>query len=244
MKLTFLLLLVLTISCQETTKKTKQTDSHIEKLNLKQYFYNIDEYEIPKVLIYEVDSAGFKSKIYYVAQKISPNQLELTRYNRFFNKVSVLTDEYSKKGIKLAKSELFDNSDSTYESITIMDGHIFYFEPEKALGSLEVQTDVSKDSTEQFFRDLYEWKISDTTEIMIGTNKISTIISTGILSRDYTYNSETISQDIYFEIWYSEGIGISRQSYDFSFGKITETYLETISVQDFEELKNKGANKS
>jgi hypothetical protein len=232
MKLITLLIIPLLLGCQ-----SESTDSNAKQLNLKDYFYNCDEYSTPKVLIYEVDSLGVKSNIYYKVRQIDSDKLELVRYDKSFNKQAVLVDKFNTNGVELLDSYSTNNNDSVFNISQIINGKIFNYETTNQIGIIDVIVTGSNQDGNWKRKSLSHWNYSDSTEILIGDNLVKTIIGKGVEESEFSIGTEKYLNTMDIETWYSKGIGVSKLIYKFPNGIYSETYLKTISVKTFEEIK-------
>jgi hypothetical protein len=232
MKFSILIIIPLFISCQSTDKENEKS-----VIDLHEFFYNFDDYSTPQVLVYEVDSSGVKSNIYYVAAQMDSDKLKLIRFDKNLNRQAVIIDKFDNKGVELIESYSTDNNDSIYSVSEITEGTIFQYITEGSVGNLNV-TVSGKDEGEVWKRiSLTKWFVVDTTELEIENQKVKTYICKGTEEVEFSIGGQTYSDIIKTETWYSKGIGLSKLVYKFPSGEYSETFIKTITVEEFEELK-------
>jgi hypothetical protein len=208
-------------------------------VDLKQYFWNISDYETPKVLVYNHDSIGTISTKYYLIKKISDNELSLTILDKNFNETEYLTDLFKPDGVYLTEATFVEDIKTKLVSKSnIISGFIYSYNDFKRKMSIETSSDLQlKNDINIINKD--SWVFEDIEDKNINGKEISTVVSKGLTERTFTKKStgEKHTMQINFENWYSKGIGITRTKLETPFGIFIDTYVKTISIDEFTKMK-------
>jgi len=218
-------------------------DSQNNELNLKDFFCDINSLEEPIVMVYTVDSVGHLSQNYYQYSRISEDRIEVIIYNSGFEPQATIIDEFNENGVELISNTPFIENDSNSRTSKILKGQVFSFIPGEVTGDLETQINGIDNGIEWSTIDKVSWGIIDTVFKEFNNNKTKTLITKGIVNREILFDGQPYRENLPNTNWYSEGIGLTRLEYESPFGTVSETYVKTITIEEFNELK-KGANKS
>jgi hypothetical protein len=210
-------------------------------VDLKKYFWNISDYETPKVLVYSHDSVGTISTVYHLIKKISDNELSLTMLDKNFNETQYLTDLFKPDGVYLTDASFVEDiKTKLVTKSNIISGFIYSYTDFKRKMSIETSFDLQlKNDINIINKD--SWVFEDIKDKNINGKEINTIVSKGLTERTFTKKStgEKHTLQINFENWYSKGIGITKTKQETPVGIITDTYVKTITIDEFNKMKNK-----
>jgi hypothetical protein len=206
---------------------------------LRNYFWKINDYETPKVNVYthliDGDDAG---KLYYLMEKTKKNKLLVKKYNNEFELTMIFEDTYKKGGVYITKAEVLEHqSFKEMTAFKIKQGFIFPFqEPNQ-----ELVIDIEMDSKLEAFDKIEShtsWNFISGQGMDTNEGLKDTILATGNSNYTFYYsngNKEVVKEKI--DTWYIRNIGVTKVHQKCSYWDLTETYLETISQQEFEKLK-------
>jgi len=231
MKNLLIILGLISFLCCNSSKT--QTDT----LNLNDYFWQIHEYETPKVLVFEADSSGVKSKVYYKMKKISPDKLEITRYMDDFSISGILVDLFKQDSVFLDDFTIYDAS-GTSSKVQIDNGLIFSFKSTNDILAMDCTYKINSNPPASM-QYIDSWKIQKAIEKEVNGKTLPTFISSGT-SKRYFMNPQTNQRDSFvvkMQIDYTKGIGITKMIQVLPWFTLSETYLETISMDEFKKLQ-------
>ncbi len=209
-------------------------------VDLKDYFWVISDYETPKVIVYDFDSLGTMSRNYYLIKKVSDDKLALTRYDANFNETQFLIDKYVDDGVVLEKSSFVeDMANKVVTDVEISEGFIFPFNSQAKIvisSSFTPQTDNKIKVTNKDFGELIYM-----TEKEINGKMSQTIIGKGYTERkiENIMSGQHQTFKIKLETWYTKDIGITMMKQVYPFGEYTDKFVEFISIDEFNKLKDK-----
>jgi hypothetical protein len=206
------------------------------KINLPDYFWKLENFETPKVLVYETNRIDSICYNYYYFEKIGTNCLRITVYDHLFRKTLILTDEYKSDGVYLKSQEIKENYDSkTFSKTKINKGFIYPFLNQKQRMNIE---DTFKNGNLTFIRK-DEWAIDSMVSMNIGGEKVETLIANGNSIRTILDNGEKNQFNIELEIWYSKNIGITYIKEITPIGTIWDKYVRTITIEEFQKIRTR-----
>jgi hypothetical protein len=215
------------------------TSFGLDKVNFRDYFWNISNYETPMVLIYTNNNNGIKSTIYYLIQKTGENELTLIRYNKDFNEVQYFKDLFKPEGVYLKETSFVEgNNPKLITKSVIHNGLIFPFQNYKCNINMEVAIDLqSKKNINITNKD--NWKFTEIADKKINNITISTIVAKGYTNQIITDKTTGKKQSykVMLETWYSKGIGITLMKRETPNGPFIDTYVKSISLQEFNKLR-------
>lgn len=217
------------------------SNSDFEGVDLKQYFFEVSDYETPKVLEYDFDSVGVKSKSYYLINKSNDNEIKMTKFNKDFEETEYYTILFKPDGAyTIEASFVEDQHTKLITNVEIQQGLTFaykdYKTKMKAENSFKLQLGDSIS-----IKTKSSWEFNEIAEKVINGIKIKTIIANGSSKRIVTNSKNGAKEDyrIKMEIWYSKGIGVTKLKMDTPFGTYIEDYLRTMTIDEFETMRAK-----
>lgn len=224
------------LSCAEEIKSDsldeKSEVGSLSTVDLRNYFWDLDNYSEEKVLVYEI-AVGFENiQGYYRFSRVADNKLKITSYDQDFDLRHLVINSYSEEGVTLEKMNIYPTGDSTNEvSCNIIDGNIFpfYNDNTSSINHFTYSTEVYPNAKETAVSDFKELQ-----QLACGDEIRNTIVSQGKLSRFFNEQNEF---EYPVEFWYAEGFGLSRLKISYADFDYIETYIETISLEDFNNLR-------
>ncbi len=208
-------------------------------INLKDFFYKVDDYAQKKVLIYEHDSAGIKTNNYFVLQKINKGKLLVTRFSKDFQVIQTYTDIYKQDGVYLESLTFMEGNTASKPTIVkVKSGKIFPFDNANAeIISTSSFLSVIQPNIKGEIED--KWKLNKIAKREIDGKKHKVMFVNGNSERTYTDIStgQKSSLSIKLEYCYTEGIGLTYIKSSSLYGTFTDKYLRTISIEEFNRLK-------
>lgn len=226
---TFLLLVLLILtSCQPKTD--------FNELNLENYFFKLVDFKTPKVLIYDVDSAGIQSHIYYQIEQSASDQLKITKYDNLFRPSEYQVFTYKPEGIYLSSGGFMDDhKNGEWTAIDIVKPYVFPL--------LDANRTIATENVfyygEKRFkvRDLGTMKFEKVITRHINNEEHNIIVAKAKVTRTFVESGDTADTKIRTEAWYLENFGVYKLSAHFPKWHYTETFKENISFSEFEELR-------
>ena len=208
-------------------------------VDLKEYFWKISDYETPKILIYNYDSVGTISSNYYLIKKISDNELSLTRFDKDFNEIQYLKDLYKPDGVYLTETSFVEDIKTKLITKSIItSGFIFPFNDFNTKANVETTFDLQlKNDINIVNKD--SWSFEEVVDKNINGVNISTLVAKGLTERIITEKStgQKNTFKVKLESWYSKGIGITMMKQETPIGIFTDTYVKTITIEEFNKMK-------
>ncbi len=215
--------------------------TNTETDNLKEYFWQLNEFENPKVLVYKTENSGTIGKTYYVIEKISTDKLKVKKFSDDFILLSVLVDSFTENGVYLESVSFFTEGVET--EVSIDEGFIFPYKSRDS--SLFVSSSYKLISNSGItLKDEDSWQIKSSLVKEINGMNLETLVATGKSKRQYfnEESNEVKDYDIKVQIDYSKGIGITSMTQKTLWHTYKETYIETISIEQFSKLKGQKGN--
>jgi hypothetical protein len=215
------------------------TKARLKKENLKDYFPKIEDFETPKVLIYELDSIGKKSHVYYLIERKGETELFIIKFNAQFIQTEHQLVEFKDDGVYLKEAFIVEDFESNLlTKIEVKNNMVFPFDPSLAVNSYERSIQFQMD-TAVIYKMVTDWQFEELTTKYIVDSKKKTIIARGThRTREIftDWNSDGEIEGV-LELWYTKGLGMTKAMLSYGKDHFSETYIETISVGAFEELK-------
>ncbi|UKN00323.1 hypothetical protein K6119_11315 [Paracrocinitomix mangrovi] len=204
-----------------------------QQQNRRDYFYQIDEFKTPKVLVYEQENNPFGTqKQYFVIKQKSESALDIEIIQEELGTFQELTDEYTEKGVSLYSSaHYFPEGNRTEEEIIM--NQIFSFDSD-TIGNLKTQ--FQDKYTKEMVIDETFW-IFKSYDLDSMNNEI--MITEGLYTRERKlYDTSSYwHQEIPLEIIYTKGIGPTRITYNAGPKQTQLRYIKSITLSEFEKLQ-------
>lgn len=220
--------------------KNTSTKVEDEELNLREYYWTVDDFIEPQVRVYQIKTDEYETEVYSLFEKIDDKRLKITNYGDSFVKSLEVIQVFKKDGVYL-ESRNFGMLSKPEEKIETVRLEAFIF-PFFDVNAIMKEEHVYKDHIEEG---------SVVTKIYITrsfTNhkEINPIILKSEGRREksfYTPDSEKL-MSFYdkMEYHFKKGIGEVFRGHTFKEGYYNITYKKTISVKVFEALKNSKTN--
>lgn len=211
----------------------------IDKEELPEYFWELDNYENPKVLIYDTYVDGNKSNpVYFIFEKISKKKLRLTKFNHQFKNTQIIEDAFKKDGVYLSKvKNLEDTTLSKMTKMNINQGYIFPKNYSNNQLTIEIEFDSQLKGINKI-ESKTNWGFVDTTYIKVNNEDLKTIIAEGesTITFHETAKTQTIKEKV--TTWYTKGIGITKIRQISPYWNYEERFVKIISIEAFNKLKS------
>jgi len=228
----FLLLVIIVFTCCKNTKN--HTD-----IMLRNFFYQVDNYETEKVLVYEHDSSGIKTNNYFILKKVDNGKLLVKRLSQNFHVFQTYVDIYKKDGIYLESATFMEGQNATRPTdVQVINGKIFPFDDlYSELPSSSSFRSIAQPNIKGIMDD--KWQFEKIVEKEINGKKINVIYAN--VNSEITYVDTSTGQKskvkMKMEVQYTEGIGLTNIKSSSIHGTFKDTYIKTISIEDFNKIK-------
>jgi len=163
----------------------------------------------------------------------------LTRFDKNFNEIQYLKDLYKTDGVYLIETSFVEDiKTNLITKSDITNGFIFPFNDIKAKANVETTFDLQLTSDINI-SSKDNWIFEDIVEKNINGINLSTIVAKGTTERIITEKSTGRKNtfNIKLESWYSKGIGLTMMKQETPIGIFTDTYVKSISIDEFNELR-------
>lgn len=201
-----------------------------KEINRKDFFYDIEEFSNPKVLVYEHREPFDTSKHYYIVEKIDHKKLKIKIISQGFGLFQILTYEFQDHGILINESEHYwPDLKKTNEEVLLPT--IFSFNSDTVAHYKTSYID--RYTTEKVIQESY-WIFKSYRE---NSGKLE-MLTEGVTSRKRIYrDSINRVEELQTSIIYTQGIGLTQITYDWETGQSRTKYIETITMDEFEKLQ-------
>lgn len=215
------------------------SQSSLGDVDLKQFFWNLDSFTNPKVIVYDINTYGTHSKNYFLVERTRSNELTLTKYNDEFEPVQKLVDRFDSTGCTLIDAQIihYVGDSMVFTPVQLLNGNIFNYR--HASDSLSTKTVFNPPDNHQTTIVLHsKWLLDSIRDEKMNGEILPTIVAHGT-RRTIIYNPDTTLVDDKIELWYTKGLGLTRYYFSDSNGHfVEERYEKIISPEEFDTLKN------